>query len=105
MLDVMPLHLWCRAVAVRTYYRLNHTLEFDWSGSYKNKTYSTSHIRYWKNIQEKLKVGTSQIDACSQKSADAKFVIEKKFKENKKPVHAELNFYTDGSKMAERVGS
>ena len=40
MLDVMPLHLYAKQIALKSFYRLYKFLTFGWSGSYKNKTYS-----------------------------------------------------------------
>ena len=95
ILDVMPLHLWCREIAVKTYFRLYKMLDLKWSGTYKNKTYSTSHLRYWRSIQVSLNMSPDETDSCKEKSVDLLFKVNTNFLNQKDPVHSELNVYTD----------
>ena len=58
MLDIMPLHIYCKFIAMSSYYRQYNSLVLGWAGTYKNKTYSTSHIKFWMNLKEKVGIDT-----------------------------------------------
>ena len=101
----MPLHLFCKSVAISSYYRLLEILEFGWGGSYSNKTYSTSHMRFWRDTQLKMGIDPSTTDQCCKKLDSGSFKIKLDFKITNTPDHVELNFYTDGSKLNGKVGA
>ena len=60
---------------------------------------------YWGGIQNELGVNPNLSDVCISKMGNKHIKINTDFKTHRKPVHAELNIYTDGSKMANKVGS
>ena len=103
----MPLHLYCKFTATKTFFRIHKNLEFGWSGTYKNVYYSTSHMRYWSNIRDHLGFKEEELDTCQETVEQRNFSINtKSMDENNSPKHGELNIYTDGSKMSEnRVGA
>ena len=62
--DTMPLNLFCQLVGIKTYYRQLQVLRLGWEGTYKNKTYSISHMKHWANIQEKIGISIGELDTC-----------------------------------------
>ena len=107
ILDVMPLHLHCRMMATKTFFRIHRNLEFGWSGSYGNITYSTSHMKYWSNIRDELGFVPDSTDECQYQARNKQFSINyESLTSETHASHGELNIYTDGSKMSEnRVGA
>ena len=81
-------------------------MTFGWSGTYENITYSTSHMKFWGNLQENLGLKAEDIDTCNDIIRENLFIVDRKsFQENSKHVHSEVNVYTDGSKMSDNIGA
>ena len=105
-LDVPPLELYFQQLAIQTYYRLKPLLPLDWSGEYKNKTYSTSHLKYWGNFYEQIGIASESLDTLSGALEGRKFVVNRKsFDRSYTTYPSELNIFTDGSKIENRVGA
>ena len=91
-------------VALKSYYRQEKYLQLGWTGRYKNKTYSTSHLKYWTLMRDRMGITAENLDTCVPENKEFKYTVNKSF--CKRPMkHSEYNFYTDGSKMGEGVGS
>ena len=105
-LDVQPLDLHFQSLAILTYYRLKPLLTLDWSGKYKNKTYSTTHLKFWSDMYNEIGLASNTLDTCNG-SLDGKLfkVNRKSFCREYTTYPSELNIFTDGSKMDEKVGA
>ena len=67
MTEMMPLPLHIKYTALNTYVRLHNKLPaLDWEGSYSNKTYSTSHLKYWDTLVR----GWDMLDLLTESDAD-----------------------------------
>ena len=107
MLNVQPLHLFVKREALKKYFRLRGVIEFGWSGTYKNKKYSTSHMCYWKEEAQHNEGFEKINDGIKEVVWDLNFKVDSEsFKNNGgKIVHSEYNIYMDGSKMSDNVGA
>ena len=105
MMDVVPLHIFCKQVALNSYYRLYEVISSGWKGNYKNKTYSTSHLLYWGGIKDEVGIEYDQLDICDVGVGYKEYKVETNFKNTKTLIESELNFYTDGSKLDDKVGA
>ena len=93
-------------MALNSYYRLKPYLVMGWSGEYKNKTYSTSHMKYWGDLYGKIGITSENIDRMLYTPASNAFQVnEQSFNRSYNPVPSELNIYTDGSKTESGTGS
>ena len=80
ILDVMPLHLFCRSVATATFFRIRPNLEFGWPGKYSNVYYSVSHMKYWTDIKDLISQEDDQLDVCNESNWNKNFTINKESK-------------------------
>ena len=59
-------------------------------------------MKYWSKIQTEVGISASDLDVCHERVVNKLFRVDKNFKV-KPPSHAELNLYTDGSKVENNV--
>ena len=104
MVDIMPLPLKCKAIAFQSFVRLHEKLVFGWDGVNKNKTYCTSHMKYWTEMLGETDIDLGCLDECDEVVIGKKFKVNTEFKEGK-PIMSQLNIFTDGSKIDRRVGA
>ena len=63
-------------------------------------------MKYWEQIAEKLDIDYENTDVCNEVIRGRLYKVKlESLKESKFPVHSELNVYTDGSKIDNRVGA
>ena len=107
MLDVMPLKLYCQKVALKSFCRQRSKLAFGWDGVCASKTYSVSHIKFMEDLFSKTDVELEKLDSCLVSIENKLFSVNLDFDRSKsmKPIHSELNIYTDGSKDSGYVGA
>ena len=81
-------------------------LTFGWLGKYKKKTFSTSHLKFWNEQAAQISGFFDENDKMNS------IIWEKNFESDLESytrtgglIHSEYNFYTDGSKIADRVGA
>ena len=93
--------------ALSAFFRLSKVLEFGWSGNYKNKRYSTSHILKWKQLASQIEDFKDVHDGVYKTLWDQKFKTDlTSFKSREgKIMFSEINIYTDGSKTISGTGA
>ena len=102
----MPLELFCLQEALKTYTRLKPVLEFGWSGKTANKTYSTSHLKFWNDHLSNIPSVGLEMDNTQETLWETVFSCDlDSFKETNTVDHTELNLYTDGSKINNNIGA
>ena len=62
-------------------------------------------MKYWDKIQKEIGIQANELDVCNERSPERLFKVDKKFNKGRAPIHAEMNLYTDGSKLDDRVGA
>ena len=68
--------------------------------------YSTSHMKFFQEKAESADLDFDSYDVCDITVWNRSFLVNKlSFGEARPPVHAQINVYTDGSMMEERVGA
>ena len=107
MLDVMPLHLHCRAEGLAARIRLDSVLEFGWDGQNNKKTHSQSHLRHWQLKLEAQNVDIRHSDQCNlvywnplYRVCRDSFTGAAKFR-----TPTQYNVFTDGSRKDEQTGA
>ena len=102
-LDIMPLQYFCQQQAVLAYYRLQDVLQFGWSGKSKNVTFSTSHMKSWSQVASEIECLSAVSDVRKTKIWNNFFLDLKSFEMTRSVTHVELNVYTDGIKIDEKL--
>lgn len=108
ILDVPPLHLVALKEGLAAYQRLKPILSLQWEGVYQNLTHSTSHLKAWEVISNDLGLTNNVImDACSVRMPYTNFTVDSASFNNMLDCQspANINVYTDGSKMHNKVGA
>ena len=107
ILDVAPIHLVCRQMALATRLRLQDVIEFGWSGTNNKKTHAHSHLKHWQDVLDKYEINPCHTDRCSMVRWSAGFrVNQDSFSgETKHRTRTQYNIYTDGSKIENQTGS
>ena len=107
ILDVMPLHLHCRAEGLAARVRLDSVLEFGWDGQNKKKTHSQSHLRHWQLMLEAHNINVNHSDQCNlvywntlYRVCRDSFSGAAKFR-----TPTQYNVFTDGSRKEEQTGA
>ena len=107
MLDVLPLHLFCKKEALASRIRLDDVLQFGWNGTAKRKTHAVSHMLAWQRELQSIRLEPTASDGCNVLHWGNQFRLNKdSFSGRKK--HRQLsqyNIFSDGSKRAGQVGS
>ena len=103
---VLPLHLFIKQTGACTYARLQNLLPIDWEPTIKNKRHCVPHRRHWEEIFRTWNIPLGEDDHCNDPAGNKNFVVctdsfsgEAKFRK-----HTQLNVYTDGSKIDNKVG-
>ena len=65
MLDVMPLHLFCKQEAIAARARLDPVLEFGWHGTAHTKNHAVSHMKFLQNNLDYHGIDPSCTDRCN----------------------------------------
>ena len=110
--DTFPLHLWLEKEALCAFVRLARLLPLTWSGLNRNKRRNVAHRRYWAYKMEEYEIQDLllEIDICYSICPELQFLIVTE------SFHSSYEFYsaieiahwrifTDGSKIANKVGS
>ena len=110
IVDVMPLPLFIQQTATNTYVRIFSKLpKMEWSGTYGNKTYSTSHLKYWDTLIHNwdLQHLLVESDAMSEPMPQTRFQVDLASfsKAPGAPVPSQLTIFTDGSKIDKATGA
>ena len=109
ILGIAPLHLQIKKEGLAAYHRLRRQLPLEWSGTYGNVTYSTSHRRYWQLEAEGAGINDfhASSDACSVARPDLRFILDTESFVDMAgcQTKARWNAYTDGSKLNGQVGA
>ena len=107
--DTFPLHTYLVKEALCAFIRLLPLMRLGWEGRYGNVNYSVSHRRFWYDMLVELDIsGYESLDVCFEINRfHGYFVHEESFKDAEfvhKLPGAAWKVYTDGSKMAGRIG-
>ena len=107
LLDLLPLHLFCRQNALATRIRLQDVVEFGWEGSNQNKTHAKSHLKHWQEVMDTHRIIQSHSDRCSAVKWNGGFKVnlDSFSGESKHRTRTQFNIYTDGSKIDEQTGA
>ena len=107
MLDIKPLHLFCVQEALAARIRLNSVLEFDWHGTSHTKTHAISHMKFLNDKLKQFKIDPSGSDRCSSLEWSTGFRVnwESFDGSSKHRRPAQVNVYTDGSKLEGQTGA
>ena len=107
ILDVMPLHLFCRQEALAARIRLDDVIKFGWNGANENKTHNRSHLRHWEDRMNDYQMTISHGDRCNITSWNNVFKINRDSFDGraKHRTHTQYNIYTDGSRYNDQAGS
>ena len=109
ILDILPLHLHIQKVGLAAYIRTFPAPPLQWEGIMTNLTNSISHLKYWelRSRDADLQVGQIDSDSCKILRPTPKFVLDTSSFTDMANCQGEMecNVYTDGSKIADRVGA
>ena len=107
MLDVMPLHLFCKQEALASRTRLDGVLQRDWMGTSNKKTHAVSHLKYWDNALQDFKIDPSSCDRHSGMKWNTGFKINTDSFDGtaKHRIPTQYNAYTDGSRHNDQTGA
>ena len=109
ILDLMPLHLHIRKEGLAAYIRLRAHHNLQWEGVFTNLTNSVSHLRYWSYLAQDagLQDFHTETDLCNVIRPTARYVLDTSSFADMESCQEEMdcNVYTDGSKIAEKVGA
>ena len=61
-------------------------------------------MKYWTGLVEESGIEVDTLDVCDERVIDRKFTVNLDFR-RMRPITSELNIYTDGSKIDQRVGA
>ena len=107
MLDVMPLHLHCRAEGLAARIRLDSVLEFGWDGQTNKKTHNQSHLNHWQTKLNSYNINIRHSDQCKLDNWNPRYKLcrdsfsgEAKFR-----TPTQYNIFTDGSRKEDRTGA
>ena len=107
ILGITPLIFHIRKKGLATYDRLQ--LPLTWDGVYTNLTYSVAHRRFWEYLAEDAGIQEFQAssDACCVPRPELGFVLDTESFVDMAGCQgrADWNVYTDGSKIAGKVGA
>ena len=108
--DTFPLHLYLVKEALCAFIRLFSLMGMGWSGYNRNINFSTSHRRRWLELLVEYNVsGYECLDTCFEINQFHDFSVhEESFHDAsfvEKLPYASWQIYTDGSKLAGRVGA
>ena len=106
MLNIMLLNIFCEKEGLTAFLRLNRVLEFGWSGKYSNKTYSTSHMKFWMDKSNEIPDFYEGNDRTKELIWEKNFEVDlTSFKEKGLITYSEYNIFSDGSKIKDNVGA
>ena len=107
MLDVMPLHIYLQQEGLATRTRLDDVVSLGWDGVNKNKTHSTSHLKFWAALSNKADIDPSGSDRCGAILRERSFRINRDSFDGKAKhrVLTQINAFTDGSRANEQTGA
>ena len=107
MLDIMPLHLFCRQEGLAAHARLDDLLRLDWPGTSDRKTHAISHLKYWQMTMRELGLNFANSDRCTQTKWSLGFRINRDSftGEAKHRKLSQYNVYTDGSRSEGQTGA
>ena len=109
MLEIQPLHLHIKKEGLSAFLRLQAQLPLNWVGIYPNRTYSVSHLRYWKYTVEdsELDARWNSTDQCFVIKPALNFTLDTEsfIDMAGRQSLQDINVYTDGSKIKDKVGS
>ena len=106
ILDIMPLHLFCRQEALSARIRLDTVTVFGWDGENKNKTHCKSHLRHWQDCLLRYEIRPDGSDRYNALKWSAGFRVNKdSFSgEAKHRAVTQFNVFTDGSRQNDQTG-
>ena len=110
MLDTCPLRVHLLHVGLATHYRLRDLLTLTWSGTFSNKTYSTSHRKFWSDLitQNDLLPQQTVFDCGSflNNPANRRYTVNlRSFTDSSHTCPSQYNLFTDGSRHDDHTGS
>ena len=110
MLHVPPLPLFLTKLGLVAHYRLFKSCPLRWSGVFSNKTYSTSHRKYWERLvhdNDLPPLNTKYDSSCSlSHPGEHRFDIDYNSLRSLTPTSpSQINIYTDGSRTEQGTGA
>ena len=104
--DLMPLELFIEENALRTYCRLQLHKQSDWTTRKQKNASFLPHLKYLKKNAEEALGGITDQDSTYEIIEDKQYIVTiDSIKGVKKPILAQLNVYTDGSKTGQGAGA
>ena len=109
ILNILPLHLHLKQTGLMAYNRLFQHRPMQWEGVFTNLTNSISHLRYWQYLAQdaELSLLRTDSDECQSARPAMNFVLDTDSFVDMESCQdqVECNVYTDGSKIADKVGA
>ena len=106
MLDVMPLHLFCKQEGLASRIRLHQITNLLWDGYNNNKTHNASHLAYWQECTSTMDIDVANADACRIIRPPPTFKVNLDSLDGKarhRPL-TEYNIFSDGSRQNDQTG-
>ena len=107
MLDIKPLHLFCKQEALAARVRLDDVLDFGWHGTSHTKNHAISHLKFLEEGLDKYNIDPKNTDRCHLLKWSNGFHINRDSFDGKAKHRqpSQYNAYTDGSKMEGQTGA